>query len=124
MRCLQIVLVVAMLTTISCYSTENSPIKPVAPEMLDGNRLILKDLNISIAAPGDGWKWMEVKNGNSTAYACRKDKVSFGVLIQDAAWNLDEKAMKNVLSGNVNAAKAKGFQVSDEKVASADTPIE
>ena len=103
----------------SCSAAEPGPVGAVPADMLDGKKLIMKDFNLSIAAPGDDWTWKSAKNGDVTGYACRKGKLAFVVMPQALA-KFDDSSMKNILSGATAAAKKAGFTVSDDKIEAAE----
>lgn len=96
------------------------PGTPVPADMLDGNRLLLKDFNLTVEAPRNDWKWIKT---NSKSFVCRKSNQNFTVTSVPYAGNLDETAARKVLKGAVDAAQRNGQTVSDPVVAPSDKPI-
>lgn len=103
----------------TCSAAEPGPGTPVPADMLDGKKLIMKDFNLSITAPGDDWTWKSAQIGDVTGYSCRKGKLAFVVMPQALA-QFDDSSMKNILAGVAMAAKKVGMTVSDDKIDAAE----
>ena len=88
---------------------------PIPPEQVDGRRLIAREANFSIEAPGDKWAWSVAMIPNGRMYACRRlaDNMSFAVIQRaDGQARMSEGSFQAFLDGAVDALHDEGFSVS------------
>jgi hypothetical protein len=87
---------------------------PIPPEQVEGRRLIAREANFSVEAPGDKWAWSVAEIPNGRMYACRRlaDNVSFAVIHRaDGQPSMTEAAFQAFLDGAVSALREEGFTV-------------
>ena len=123
MRHLSLGLFIAVLCSAGVRG-EESPFTPVGAEMLDGNKLLLADLKLSFAAPGEDWNWFLLKSGGSTAFACRNKTRTYLLVPHELSAEFDEKEMQQIMNGAMDSAKQKHFLIGERRIDASDKPLE
>jgi len=95
----------------------------VPKEKLDGLRLVLRDANCSLAAPGAEWKWLAHPGGaNFMCFSTRTGQgftVSAGNLVNE----IDDHTRTEIMDGVKKSAAAQKSVLSNEKFEKCESPI-
>jgi hypothetical protein len=103
----------------------------VAPAHLDGRRLVLKDLNASVEAPGPEWRWVTWATPRATgaikvhSYVCLRTDDAFRIVfsITESGAVQTEKQAKEFAEGACTSAYSKKMGFTLTRFESAKIPV-